>query len=202
MRNGDTSFQRTHSRREVLCKWRMIRFWWQNLILCRLHGLVPDFHRRTSSLGSVGQFVLCCLYRRWPETHHEAETLGPLWGSGGEVRVVSGRSSWLHGFLTAHVGADSREESHCRRLSPAPLAQLLSPSPALQQSSHAHPPPSPSSISLFPFQDEALLSGVSRFFFFFNPTCSFGFAYLTLWRSPTATGHPRWIWPWLGSAKD
>lgn len=36
------------------------------------------------------------------------------------------------------------------------------------------------------FQDEALLSRVSRVcfvFLFFNPTCSFGFAYLTLWRS-------------------
>lgn len=108
--------------------------------------------------------------KRWPETHHEAETLGPFWGSSGEVWVVSGRGSWLHGFLTAHVGAGPWEESHRCWLSPAPLAQFLSPppSPALQQRSRADPPPlHPSSprIALFPFQGEALPSRVSSFLF-------------------------------------
>lgn len=156
--------------------------------LDRLPGLVPGFPQNsvTYQCWSVS---LYCLYRRWPETHHEAETLGPFWGSSGEVWVASGGGSWLHRFLTAHVGADPREEGHCRRLSPAPLAQLLSP---VQHHSRDHRLalyPSPPSISLFPFQGEALPSRVSRVLCLLsNPTCSFGFAYLTLWRS----SHSHW----------
>lgn len=153
--------------------------------------LLLGFHNEILSFVSVGQFLLYCFYHRWPETHHEAETLGPFWGSSGEVWVVSGRGSRLHGFLTAHVGADPWEESHCRWLSPAPLAQLLSPSPAPQQRPHAAPP-LPSKHFPLPFSGEALPSRVSRFwagfFFFMIPTCSFGSAYLTLWKFP----HSHW----------
>ena len=173
--------------REVLCKWR-VRFWWQNLVL---YG-VPGFPESCHLSVSVSSF--CAVFnRRWPETHHEAETLGPFWGSSGEVWVVSGRGRWLHGFLTAHVGAGPREESHCRWLSPPPLAQLLSPSPALQQRSRADPPahcPAPPSISPSLFRVKLFLQGFlgGFLFLFFNLTCSFGFAYLTLWRSP----HSHW----------
>lgn len=166
---------------------RRVRFWWQNLVLYRAPGFPQSCH-----LSVLVSFFCAVFNHRWPETHHEAETLGPFWGSGGEVWVVSGRGSWLHGFLTAHVGADPREESHCRWLSPPPLAQFLSPSPALQQRSRADPWPTAPPLRHFPFpvQGEALPSRVSRgfLFLFFNLTCSFGFASLTLWRFP----HGHW----------
>lgn len=165
--------------------------------------LLLGFHNGILSFVSVGQFLLYCFYHRWPETHHEAETLGPFWGSSGEIWVVSGRGSWLHGFLTAHVGADPREESHCRWLSPAPLAQLLSPSPAPQQRPHAAPP-LPSKHFPLPFQVKLFLQGFlgfGRLFILFQHV-HLGLLTWPCGDSPTAIGHPRWIWPWLGFAKD
>ena len=174
-----------------------------SLILDRLPGLVPGLPQNsvTYQCWSVS---LYCLYRRWPETHHEAETLGPFWGSSGEVWVVSGRGSWLHRFLTAHVGADPREEGHCCWVSPAPLAQLLSPVQHCSRDHRLALYPSPPSIAPFLFQGEALPSRVSRVFCVF---CLIQHVHLGLltWPCgdpPTAIGHPRWIWPWLGSAKD
>lgn len=97
--------------------------------------------------------------------------------------------------------------SWCPRREPQPpsVSGILGSTPkvqsALQQRWHTASLPLPPRCSRFPSQGEALPSGVSRFFFS-NPRVHLGLLSWPCGDPHTRWAYPRWIWPWLNSAKD
>lgn len=119
--------------------------------------------------------------------------------------MVSGGGSWLHRFLTAHVGAHPREEGHRCRVSAAPLAQLLGPCrPAA--AGVTRPTVHPALQAFSSLQGAAFSSRVSRclsflsFFFSLIQQVRLG---LPAW--PCGDPPCLWVsqmsWPWWGSPK-
>lgn len=109
---------------------------------------------------------------RWFETHHQAETVGPVGGVDWQVRVAPRGSRVLCRLPDSHAGTDPWEESHsCRVLAP-PLA-----CPLVETSSHCTFPPS---HSLQRLQQITFQFGHIRWIFIFTSVSSFWIPYILL----------------------